>query len=417
MTIKEINEKRLALNKEVRAILDNEKATADDKAKADGLLTEMNSLSADLDRMKKAEAADAELRKIDFKPESAVGDKKEEKDEKRTPEQQTELENRAFYKFCMKGRAGLTAEENAEIRAVESTSAGSGGDLIPAAFQRNLEVAMKFYAPFTEYADIIDTPDGAPLTWPLSNSTSRTAQLVPEGSAVTDANITTDKIVLGAYKFGDLVKVGMEISQDAFTSVDGMVTDAFAQSFGRALSNYFTTGTGTAQPKGILTAATSGGTITGDDNATSPNPQTQVGYIDMLTLLHAIDPAYRNQPGCKWMFNDSTLLALQSLKDKFGHPLWQPSFTSSAPDQILNKPYVINNFMPSLGTSGSPSTENSPVLFGDLSRYKVRRVKTMTIQRLVERYAEFNQVGLIAWARYDGNLIDAGMHPVKYLAS
>jgi HK97 family phage major capsid protein len=413
MTIKEINEKRLALNKEVRTILDNEKATPEDKVKADGLLTEMNSLSVDIERIKKSDEQDAELRKIDFKPEAATGDKKEDKPEQRTEKQTEELENRAFYKYCMKGRAGLTAEENSviktETRAAESTNAGTGGDLIPGAFMRNLEVAMKYYASFTEWADVIDTADGAPMVWPISSTVNRLAQLVPEGSAVTDAAIATDKVIFGAYKFGDLVKVGMEISQDAFTSVDGLVTDAFAESFGRALSSYFTTGTGVNQPTGILTAATAGPTVTGDDNQTSPNPLVEVGYFDMLALYHSVDPAYRNLPGAKWMFSDSTLLAVQRLKDKFGRPLWQPSFTSEEPNVILNVPYIINNFMDNLGAS------KKAVLYGDLSRYKVRRVKTMTIQRLVERYAEFGQVGLIAWARYDGDLLDAGGHPVKYL--
>jgi HK97 family phage major capsid protein len=418
MSIKELNEKRLALHKEVRAILDNATATKDDKVKADGLLVEMNSIAQDIERIKTSDAYEAELRKVDFKPESAVDGKKN--DGKRSAEEQTELENRAFYKYCTRGRQSLTPEENAEIRAAESTTAGSGGDLIPPAFQRNLEIAMKYYAPFTEYADVFDTPDGAPMIWPLSTTVNRECQLVPEGSAVTDADITTAKTVFGAFKFGDLVKVGLEISQDSFTSVDGIVVDAFALSFGRGLSHKFTTGVGTTEPTGILTAATFGITSQGDDNATSPDPTTQIGYYDMLGLLHSVDPAYRNQPGAKWMFTDNTLLALQKLKDKFGHPLWQPSFSSEASDRILNKPYIINTYMPEIGTAGSPPTTgggNKAVLFGDLSRYKVRRVKTMTIQRLVERYAEFGQVGLIAWARYDGNLLtaDSSVAPVKYL--
>jgi len=35
--------------------------------------------------------------------------------------------------------------------------------------------------------------------------------------------------------------------------------------------------------------------------------------------------------------------------------------------------------------------------------------------RLTERYADFNQVGFLAFQRWDGQLIDAGTHPVKYL--
>jgi HK97 family phage major capsid protein len=405
-SIKDLQEKRLALHNEAKAISAKETLTADDNAKFDSLMSEVNSLAGQIERIKKSDELEAELRKIDFKPEAAIGDK----NDKRDAEKQNELELRAFHKYCT--NRPLTEEERACIvpeKRVEGTGASVGGTLIPPAFQRNLEIALKYYAPFTEYAEVIDTPDGAPMIWPLSSTVSRECQLVAEGGSVTDADISTNKTTFGAYKFGDLVKVGMEISQDSFTSVDGLVVDAFALSFGRGLTHKFTTGTGTNEPTGIITASTAGPTVTGDDNAVSPAPLSQVGYYDMLNLLHSVDPAYRNQPSASFMFTDSTLLALQKLKDKFGHPLWQPSFAADQPSRILNKPYIINTYMDEIGANAKP------VLFGALDRYKVRRVKNMSVQRLIERYAEFGQVGLIAWARYDGNLLDAGTHPVKYL--
>jgi HK97 family phage major capsid protein len=117
------------------------------------------------------------------------------------------------------------------------------------------------------------------------------------------------------------------------------------------------------------------------------------------------------------MFSDSTLLSLQGLQDKYGRPLWQPGLSTDAPNQLLGKPYHINNFMPSIGGTVSPPVGNKSILFGDMSRFKVRKVKAMTVQRLIERYAELGQIGIIAFARYDSDIIDAGMHPIQYLAN
>ena len=421
-TIKDLQEKRVALHNEAKTLLAKDTMSNDEKAKFDSLMAEVNSVAADIKRHQDAEAMEKEMRSIKFPPESGTANPTGTGN--RTAEQQAELENRAFHKYCVSGYDNLTEEERTCIKnekRTEGTSPSTGGTLIPPAFQRNLEIALKYYAPFETYADVFETPDGAPMIWPLSSTVNREAQLVSEGGSVTDYDIGTDKVTFGAFKFGDLVKVGLEISQDAFTSVDGIVVDAFARSFGRGLSRKFTTGVGTTEPTGIITAATAGPTTVGDDNQTSPDPTTQIGYYDMLALLHSIDPAYRSQPSAAWMFTDSTLLALQKLKDKFGHPLWQPSFTSDAPDRILNKPYIINTYMDEIGVVGNPAGSpptgggNKPVLFGALDKYKVRKVKAMTIQRLVERYAEFGQVGIIAWARYDGNLLDAGTHPIKYL--
>jgi hypothetical protein len=39
----------------------------------------------------------------------------------------------------------------------------------------------------------------------------------------------------------------------------------------------------------------------------------------------------------------------------------------------------------------------------------------MSVLRLNERYADFGQVGFIAFMRIDGNLVDAGTHPINLL--
>ena len=53
------------------------------------------------------------------------------------------------------------------------------------------------------------------------------------------------------------------------------------------------------------------------------------------------------------------------------------------------------------------------MLFGDMRKYVIRRVRQMTILRLTERFADYGQVAFIGFARYDGTLLDAGTHPGK----
>jgi HK97 family phage major capsid protein len=61
----------------------------------------------------------------------------------------------------------------------------------------------------------------------------------------------------------------------------------------------------------------------------------------------------------------------------------------------------------------TPAANANSVLFGDMSKYKLRKVKNgVTLMRLVERYADYLQVGFIGWGRFDGNVIDAGTHPI-----
>jgi HK97 family phage major capsid protein len=64
--------------------------------------------------------------------------------------------------------------------------------------------------------------------------------------------------------------------------------------------------------------------------------------------------------------------------------------------------------------SSVTATKNT-VLFGDFSKYIVRKVKDFSVLRLDERYAEIGQVAFLAFSRVDGQLVDAGSRPIGIL--
>jgi HK97 family phage major capsid protein len=79
------------------------------------------------------------------------------------------------------------------------------------------------------------------------------------------------------------------------------------------------------------------------------------------------------------------------------------------PDTLLGYPYVINQSVATIA-AGSKS-----VLFGQLDKYIIRDVRDVTVLRLDELFAVLGQVAFLALSRHDGDLLDAGTHPVKYL--
>jgi HK97 family phage major capsid protein len=121
--------------------------------------------------------------------------------------------------------------------------------------------------------------------------------------------------------------------------------------------------------------------------------------------MHSVDPEYRALPGCGWMMPDAMLKTMRKLVDGESRPLWQPGLVAGEPDTILGKPYFINQSM------ASPAAGAKTLLFGNLASYFVRDVMDVMVLRLVERYAEYGQVGFLAFSRHDGDLLDAGTHP------
>lgn len=151
------------------------------------------------------------------------------------------------------------------------------------------------------------------------------------------------------------------------------------------------TGAGTpVQPKGLDVSVT--GTVNAKTAAFS--------WKDINALKHAIDPAYRNSPKFRLAFNDSTLKVLTEMEDGNKRPLWLPEITGVAPATILGMPYVIDQAVDSMEAG------KKFIFCGDFDRFIVRRVTYMTLKRLVERYAEFDQTAFLAFHRFDCCLED-----------
>jgi HK97 family phage major capsid protein len=118
----------------------------------------------------------------------------------------------------------------------------------------------------------------------------------------------------------------------------------------------------------------------------------------------------------RYMCHDQTIAALKQVKDKYGRPIWQPSLKDGAPDTINGYPVVSNPYMDQLqATASSPVVTRNTMLFGALEKYIIRRVRNLSVLRLGERFADFGQVAFIGFYRFDGNLLDAGTHPVGLL--
>lgn len=311
----------------------------------------------------------------------------------------------AFLAWFRHGGTSLSSDQRAilqknEVRA-QSTTTTAGGYLIAPEFMPELEKSIKDYSGVMQVARMVQTSTGANLPWPTIDATSRVATLVAENATSTPTDFTFGQKSLDAYMYRDMAAVSMELMQDSAFDIGQFISEAFAESFGRGLNAAFTTGTGSSQPNGIVTASTAG---------TTAASATAFTRNEMVDHLHKIDPGYRRSRSCGWMLNDTILAAVKKLSigSSDASPLWQASMRDGAPDTIEGYPYWINQDMSSALTTGQKI-----MLFGDFSKYIVRQVLGMSLRRLEERFIDNGQIGFIAFARYDGELINTAA--VKHL--
>lgn len=376
----------------------------------DEAMEKADSIKAEIDRIETLLRVEEEL---EARQELAAAKTGRSKDEHVASEEQ---ELAAFRRFCGGGMSALTDEQRQEnreriahlepeIRATMSTGTGDeGGYVIPEGFTNRLEIAaLAFSGGMIDpnIVTVVRTATGNPLPFPTSDDTSNTGERIAENIQVAAADVAFGQMMLNAYLYSSkVVKVPLALMQDSAFDMNSFLAGRLGERIGRIWNTDLTVGAGTTGiPNGIVTASTLG---------TTAAAEAAITELELIDLEHSVDPAYREQ-GASYMFNDTVLKLLRKLVDGDSKPIFQVGMASGSYDTIHNYPYKINPAM------ADPAADVKAVLFGNLKKYHTRIAKDMTLLRLVERYADYLQIGFLAFARADGDLLDAGTHPVRHL--
>lgn len=353
------------------------------------------------------------------------------------------LESRAFETYLRGGNEALASlpseargllipRDGSETRlnplstlpvapAAGSTLAGEGGYLVPQGFWHNLQIDMKAYGGTAPLFRQVKTSTGNPMPWPTMDPTGIVGSLLGENTQVTEVDFSFGQGMLSAYTYtSGLHLASIQIVNDAAFDVDGFVRDRVGEAIGRAQAAAVLSGTGSAQPLGLSTAIQARGAGSVGNGGyyalgTATNVTTLGGtvtelagnvlsFADVLKIVTFVDPAYRDAGNCQWIMNDSTMQNMRGVVDAMGHPLWQPSVQvgGTSADRLYGYPVKIDNNVGNL----TASTTAGPI-FGSLDHAMVlRTVDQAGLLRLVERYADFLQVGFIGYVRFDSRSND-----------
>lgn len=387
----ELREKRNSLAVEMRNLLENnkEKWNKELQAKYD----EHDNAIQDVDHQIKSTQ-----RLMDLDAERKFGIDEQNP----TPAQQNKLNN-VYAKWLRNGDKAITAEEWTAIRNTMSTTTDSqGGFTVQSDVATTLIEAMKSYSGLRSsgLCEIIPTQKGNDLSFATSDGTAEEGEIIAENQTATDEDAAFGSINIPVYKFSSkVITIPIELIQDSSVDVEAMVRNRIAQRLGRITERKFTVGSGVSEPRGLITAAAVGVAAAAGNTAA-------VTYDHLVDLEHSVDPAYRNNT-CAFMFNDLTLRFIRKIKDTQGRPIFVPGYETGvpggAPDTLMGRAIVINQFMADLGVSAKS------VGFGDLFHYKIRDVMAMELFRFTDSaYTKKGQVGFLAWARHGGNYVDVG---------
>lgn len=407
MLSKKKREERAKLVEEARALLnavpEGQAIPAETNAKFDELMARADALKAEIDRIERLEDQEAAL---GTRIERRAGRDNVSEDEAQAA---MRAEADAFNTWVRRGMNALTDPQReiaqrriGEIQNAQGTVSGpAGGYTVPEGFYGQIISAELAFGGMLGVSTIIDTTSGNPLPIPTENDTSNEGAIIGESVQVSAQDVTFGAVTLNAHTYSSkLILVANQLLQDSAFSLDAFLSRKIGERLARIQNRHATVGDGASKPQGVVAGATLGVTAAS---------ATDITFDELIDLEHSVDPAYRM--AARYMMADTTLKVLKKKKDGEGRPLWMPGYAVREPDTINGKPYTINQHVAAIAASAKP------VLFGDFSKYMIRRVTGVQVMRLVERYADYNQTGFLAFQRWDGALVDAGTHPVKYLAN
>lgn len=388
MTIRELQEKRNKLVADARAHLEkHQKAgtfNGDENKRFDDMMDEADDLRKQIEAMRRAEEAEADLRAITEQRITPDGDSQPTGEYRSISGRPlTEEEFRA-------GEEAMNAYLRGERRALEAGDDSKGGFLLPSqqmasGFIKNVDNLV--FARRLAQVDTVTKAEslGIPtLTDPDDHDW--TSELA---TGSEDSSLSFGKRELRPHPLAKRIKVSQKLLRSAAQSPVSIIQDRFAYKQAVTQEKAFLTGSGHDQPLGVFTASNDG--IPTSRDVSEDMASTAITADGLIACKYTLKGAYWGN--ARWLFHKDAIKQIAKLKDGEGQYIF-----NGPENTILGRPVDVSEYAPNTFTTGEYVG-----LFGDWRRgYRIVDALSMTIQRLNELYAETNQIGFIMRSETDG---------------
>lgn len=298
-------------------------------------------------------------------------------------------------------RGGAQQLSDAERRDLQMDADTQGGFLVaPQEFSAALIQAVDDQVWIRQFATIETVTNAEGLGIASLDSDPADPDWTAEiATGTTDTAMKFGKRELKPHPLAKRAKISNKLIRASRLAVEAKVIERLSYKFGIAVEKAYLLGTGVEQPLGIFIASTDG-ISTGRDVATG-NSTTAIGADGVIEAKFKLKGNYWAK--ARWLYHRDALKGIMKLKDTNGQYLWvfsgigQRGLQDGMPDTLLGLPTHLSEYVPNTFTTGKYVG-----VVGDISKYGIVDALTLQLQRLIELYAESNQVGYIGRLETDG---------------
>jgi HK97 family phage major capsid protein len=349
----------------------------------------------DVRRMPNAEARDRALRTLDDRNSSAHL-RPDEKDEvERQIRSSTDIarrilvtENEAYREAWMKlvtqpnAASFLSDEERQAVRAYNEYRAASegtttaGGFGIPVFIDPSIIMTAQGSGnPFLSIARQVDVNTNV---WKGVSSAGVTWSFDAEASAVSDDSPTLAQPIVTVFMARGFIPFSIEVGQD-YPGFASEMQSLLSAGYDELLVDKFTRGSGTGEPKGILTCL-SANTNVRVKVATNPG----ITVNDPYNVWQAVPQ--RNRRNASWLMNVAVNNAIRQLGAANVYHAYTVNLPQGAVEELFQRPVYESPYMPTT-TTVTTATEGYAVV-GDFSNYVVARRGGMSVELIPQIFQQ-----------------------------
>jgi HK97 family phage major capsid protein len=297
--------------------------------------------------------------------------------------------------------------KNPAIRAtLQEGLSTSGGNAVPILVQQQAQTLSPTASEIEDGATVIvtDSDNWIPSTPP---SGLPSAAIVSETNAFNQPVATLQQTKLSAFMIPSLFQVSMELAQD-WTGLSTWLEQSVAASFSELLDTYYTGGTGSGQPQGLL------GNIGAGVFAEPDEAGNIVSFAGLSAVIGAVKPGYRKNG--TFLMNQATAMVVRAALAYAG-AAWAWSRDNDGTERLFGYPVKYSISMP------SASRGNTPVIFGDFRRGYVigKRGGNALFLKVIQQLVGMTGVGTLQYLLYqrvDGRVWNSeALQPLQISAS
>ncbi|WP_379552693.1 phage major capsid protein [Erythrobacter sp. W53] len=298
----------------------------------------------------------------------------------------------------------LRRGQESEIKSISGVTSSEGGFAVPRQIDAIIASELAEISPIRGISQVVQTGSagyrkliatgGTASGW-VSEAAARPETDTPEFAEI--APPTGELYANPAASQAMLDDVGFDLPN--------WLASEIAMEFARAEGAAFVNGSGSDQPEGFLSAATSTaadgvrafGALqyigSGDPDGFDANPDAR-----LIDLVHTMKAGHRQ--GASFVMNSATLAEVRKLKTNDGAFLWQPGLVEGQPDRLLGYPVVEAEDMPDI------AADAFPIAFGNF-RHGYLIAERSATQILRDPFTNKPFVHFYATKRVGGQVLDS----------